>query len=88
MPQEEEKGIIPMKDTTVTDMDDEDLPMEEESPGHARKLSLKNRFVLITAQGVRYELQATSLEEKKEWLRELKEACNQFSCSTVAQPAV
>lgn len=86
--QDEVKGAIPIKDTTVTDIDDETWPGEEDNQGHTRKPPLKDRFVLITAQGVRYELQATSSEEKREWLRQLKEACSQFSSPALVTETV
>ena len=73
------KAAIPIKDTTVTDMDDEDTPPGEDNQRHSRKMQLRDRFVLITAQGVRYRLQATSPEEKKEWLSLLREACHRLS---------
>ena len=83
-------GSIPLKDLTVTSLDDTGSPTQLTTPTSgadtlpvgsgcipvkSRQRTNKpkvNRFLLITANGMRYELQAANADEREAWLSQLK----------------
>ena len=78
-------GTIPLKNLTVTALDDSPMlppnSVNDTLPGRTGCVSVKtrkssvprvNRILLITANGVRYELQAVNPDDREMWISQLK----------------
>lgn len=71
-------GTIPLKNCTITEMDDKPLDVDTTS---VKKHIKSNRFSLTTSTGERVVIAAPTAEERSSWLQVLKKAIDDLTIS-------